>query len=437
MQRLSKLPHILFLSTATLLVAGCATTNPGTGAKISYHLPRTDAVAEIVLNLKACETDKDPPSLTGTLDLTPKVTADAPLYTVDGALLGSGHIKRAVGIKTNDDAILVGINADNSDRSPQIVGNVLQIAVKVGMLAAGVAPAAPFVGEKRPYPLCNATTKAARARADTIEARILALRQELAALPAGQPIGDADRQKARDIYHLSLERTALDPLLTITAKIKLKIDRTALAPVVGDGGKPTGAYGVPGKPDPSDFEQFFWDGTTTDDSNKAVRQAELDRLLAFKWSVEPAPVPPGATMALLAAPKSLDPCKLAMWVPHPEILHVKGSQTVGDSTFPAAQWNDPASLCLSVGFGESRSVALSFDKFGRTQEFTWSSDARAENITGALSGYADTLAPLRPKLFPTEGERMQSEADRLELKQKLDKLRACELAKQNGGTCAE
>ena len=102
--------------------------------------------------------------------------------------------------------------------------------------------------------------------------------------------------------------------------------------------------------------------------------------------------------------------------------------------FAVAQWSKPAQLCLDVGFGESRSVSLTFDKFGQTKEFSWTTDARAASVAGALAGIAPDAVALRTALQgPSALAEQKAEVDALETQQKLNKLRACRAILDAGG----
>jgi hypothetical protein len=107
-----------------------------------------------------------------------------------------------------------------------------------------------------------------------------------------------------------------------------------------------------------------------------------------------------------------------------------------DLTMPLAQWSKPARLCADVGFGEARTVGLTFNKYGQTTEFAWNSEARGETITGGIAGMAPDLVSFGKTVAgPSEIDEQKREIDRLETQQKLEALRACQRIKAAGGTC--
>jgi hypothetical protein len=106
------------------------------------------------------------------------------------------------------------------------------------------------------------------------------------------------------------------------------------------------------------------------------------------------------------------------------------------ASFPVAQWGTLERLYLGAGFGSAREVSLTLDKFGRTTEMKWSSEARAENITGTASSAAEQVQ----KFVSANSEvaRSKEEIEALETQQTLNRLRACEEILERGGSkCPE
>ena len=108
-------------------------------------------------------------------------------------------------------------------------------------------------------------------------------------------------------------------------------------------------------------------------------------------------------------------------------------------TFYATQIESPATLCLDVGFGENRTVALKFDSFGRTTSFGWNSEATGEEISGAVAGYASSLTGIAASLGgPSKLDDQKQEIDQLNTQLTLNQLRKCEAIIDAGGfTCPE
>ena len=91
-------------------------------------------------------------------------------------------------------------------------------------------------------------------------------------------------------------------------------------------------------------------------------------------------------------------------------------------------------LCLDARFGESRTVDLTYDDFGRKLSFKWASEATAEAISGAVTGFASSISDIEGALSgPSQIEQQKEEISRLKTQKELNELRMCEEIIEAGG----
>lgn len=399
----------LITVVAMMPLAACQTTQPLSAASMDYRLPRTDAAVTLTLTLKDCE----PLTLDADLKVAAKSGAQSNVYRVPGEILASNHIRRGLSISVSDKGVIKGVNAENADRTPQIVGNILKT----------VTTLAPLADLKVTPPACrivNDATRAAVRRAAAIERQILILRTELSQTTA--PPTKVERQKIKDIELLSAEIGGLraGPLLVETTG-KIKLEKGQLG-------------GGPLELDHDPFKKWF---------GESVKPEAVNGWVGLIWTA--AIGPDNATVVQSTSSRSLRTCKLSLPMPNPVSVDVsvagQGTLLPADlktkETFPAAQLGDPRQLCIDVGFGEARAIQLAFDDYGRTTEFKWSSEATAEAVSGAVAGYATDGAALITTLRGKSDVQLQKDAiERIKTQNELDALRACEAAKAAGGVCA-
>ncbi len=108
-------------------------------------------------------------------------------------------------------------------------------------------------------------------------------------------------------------------------------------------------------------------------------------------------------------------------------------ETLGMAKLQISQWGEISYFPLAVGFGGSKSLALTLDEFGKRANFGWSSNARGEQITGdvqsALKATTDAIESVKGE----ELKQKQAEIASLETQQKLNKLENCRTIIENGG----
>ncbi|WP_309629096.1 hypothetical protein [Brevundimonas sp.] len=416
---------LLALILATPLAA-CATMDPGTGAGAIYALPRTDATVTLNLRLTSCQ----PFAAEGAVSLTPTPGAQAQTYQINGSDLTSRRVRRSVKIGVNAAGAITQVNASASDRTAQIAASVVKTAVTL-------APVFALDGSSQ-TPECRPDVAAALARADRIQNQIRDIRAELGENFSGPERDLPDRRQRR-------LAEALPSLITELATLQTGILRLSLSRRVAIDAVPTAQSQFPVTHGIADLDVTAltqWYLGETD----AEWRAAFAPYLAFSWSAEKLARTPVEVSSWRGASdnqtRRVEPCNLDMPIPAPAQVRVSVRPPTGiglESPIPplimhAAQWSMPASLCLNAAFGETRSVEMTFDDFGRTTAFAWVSEASGEAMSVAAAGAAADLAGYWRS--QTDVAQQQSELLALETQQKLNRLRACEAIIAAGGyTC--
>jgi len=403
-------------------LAACTTTDAGPGASIAYRMPRTDAQIALTATLAHCDA-------TGlalqdaSLTITAVAGARPELWTVDGKALASGRIKRNLKITTTDDGnrVITGINATQTDKTPAIMGNVVKTLAEL-IPSATMAPAL-LESKPPPPPLCSHEAGLALDRVDTIRAGIIALREQLK--------HQTDPAKAKKL------NSALNTLATELAGLQTGILHVETSAFLMLPDKPFQGQRPPAPTtlalDDGPFAKWF------DSDTRKARVASL-----FALNVTAAEEPAGQSRPVTVRdPQKLRDCGLSMWVPATVPVQVRVTGTgpayagLGDLTaqsrLPVSQWADPVPLCLDAGFGEDRTVNLTFDKYGETVTLDWTSEATAATVSGAIAGMAPDAVSAVQTLHPSADAVEKSEIERLQTRQQLNQLRHCQAVIDNGG----
>ncbi len=413
-------PAILFGLAATL--SGCVTTAPGTGASFAYHLPRTDLEVAYDLKLTACEAN----GFRVTATIVPSLVAGAQdaLYEVNGGALASARIKRDVKISVNGDGVITAINTTSEDKTLSIIGDVVKAAATLAPVVVGAGRST------GPSQLpCTDAVLDALDRVQTIRGQIKDLRATLAKLPATAAGAAKGRDLVKDVDALAAELAATttgDGVLAVHAKGKITLAGDAAAPVR------SGTVGF----DASAFDKWFG---AAKPGKEQQRKQLIEQYFGLGWdaTIQAAQPPAGTTLPT----RKLRTCGLALTVPGVvdasvnlagtgnSVKGVKGKQSA-----PVAQWAEPRSLCIDVAVGETRTVSLTFDNFGRTTEYNWSSNAQGASFSSAIAGASGDVMSLRKTLTgKTEDEIRAEKLASLKTRKDLNVLEACQAIIEAGG----
>lgn len=438
-------------SAAILLVgvglAGCATTDPGSGVQIGYKMPRTDGRVSMAVDITQCESSPgiDELEAAATLKVEVVAGADDKRYRVEGRRLASAVVKRGLTIgRDPDTGVITGINASASDQRSVILANVVAFAAKAVAFAAN--PRGP-----RGYRLvCTDTTKAVATEIRSLRAAIATRRDAMATASDTKPLTDAMLTAATRIAALR-EQLHRDIVGKITIPSNLyALDTTEPEAFEGAGrvikdedvrfdwtpfkdfvtSVPFG--GAPGLADATDPAH----GADADFRVVASFRRPADTAIdGLAWTKEPA--------------NSVTACSLWVKVPAPLPINlvvdpvgpIYGDEPVDKRAtvqpVVAAQLQEPGTVCLSAGFGENRTVGLKFDKFGATTEMAWASDARAATISSALGGIGGDALGIASTMRGRALADDKAELDRLNTSQALRKARACQELLDAGATKCE
>lgn len=425
--------YILYLILTLTIgsLGACAVTDPQEGSSINYRMPRADVDSAISLTLNDCEDTSKGIELdiNATMDLAVKSGAQDKYFSIKGIDLASSRIKRDLKITLGESEVISAVNANASDRSPAIAVNVLKSAA---LVAAFVASPAIDLGVK-----CKQEVKDAIKRNDLITKEIKRLNHELA---IAKPNFAKNAATIKNINKLAREIVdRRKNMLEVVLKNEIKIDRISID-------KKTINQGV--ILDKSAFAKWLENPT----------QNVVAALFRLSFRADAVDTPIDKIRPVRGSWLPHRSCGFSMKVPDPVLVKVvvafdvlRGSEPpsdlleewdgrkIGLLTIPAAQWKDPAEICLDAGFGESRSVGLSFDEFGRRTEFSWKSEATGEVTSGAVVGAVPDLVSLGTTIEGrSELAEQKAKIEKLETQQKLNKLQAChEIIEAGGFDCED
>jgi hypothetical protein len=405
-----------FVAVLATVLSGCETTDPGDGAGIQYYLPKTDAALSVGLTLSQCDNGGYKIGAEGNLSGVAGAQTK-PVY-IDGKLLVSSRIKRTLHIAVNDSGVISSINSDTGDRTAAIIGNVLKAIVSFLPLVTPAATRDHQEGD----PQCKDDVVAALARVRHIPDEITGLRNQLA---GGNLPPRAERQAVARIDALAREMASLQTGI-------LRIDTPPLALDLS----------------PSEQEKkMSKEGDITlpaDILKKWIKDEKAADGFAKRFKIHWSASEKDES-SIKPMPEHLDKstpavCRFSIPVPAVKLVSIMatGSDLLdgfkGSSDLPVAQWADPAQLCIDARLGESRTVAVTFDSFGRRTDFSWTAEATGETISGALAGIApDAASVIGAIRGPSELARDKAELDRLQTQQQLNQLRRCKAILDAGG----
>ena len=445
------------VAVMALLATACAHERPSLGtlqpsaANFTYFTPSTKVVLAGNFVLERC--DDKAVLASSTLALVSSATANtAAAFRLDGSQLSSARQKREVSIELHENRTIKSLNATSSDRTGAIVTNVLKV---VGSIAGAITGMRGLQGDTAAETVvpCNEATMAALRLAKSLRGRIATQRQAL----IGASAADAEK--------IGLQIDTLANQLALLTASRLTIATSRPIPL-GDGpGSGTIRWTL------KDLAKWFAEpeedeqdvavckaapgatGRFVADKAKPDDPCAMDTdILALSYSVTGSPVVEedrignspcakpdrpaecGKTL-VLAAPV---PAKVEVKTLSSGILGHRAGSVLGSATVSVPQWGPATYLPLDVGLFKSRTIAFTFDQFGNRQTFKWNSEATAENAMAALVTATDAgLTAIRNLEGPTDTARWKADIEELETRMKLNKLRLCEDAIENGATKCE
>lgn len=418
---------VAFSLVAVLVLAGCASTNPGDGAGIYYRLPRTDAVITLGIDITGC---KPAARFEKSLKVDAIAGAREGLLHVSGVELTSGVTKRVLSVGVDERGVIKSVNSTTTDQRAVILGNIIKIASSIAAVVAWVAPKEDTdAGMEPTYPQLKCLPETARVvdQLRQLKSKVVA---EKAKLNTGtDPI---ETQKRIDALasQIALSKAALHRDIKANVRLDPSLKRSGIAE--------TG-------PQVSFDYAPLWEIAIVIESGDPIVDMSSETYAASTMSLLGVTVhyvdEPQAQRAVLQsdASSSSKACKQSLVIPGSKIVKViatpTGSLVTGtplveggviSQVMPASQLAKDGGLCLSAGFAENRVVNLAFDKFGWTTDFTWNSDAQVANATSAFAGYAPDASSLVTKVQGRDLAGAKRELDELTTEQALRKARACQ-----------
>ena len=126
---------------AFLILAGCASTNPGQGATINYLMPETNVTATLTLVLESCPNSSGKGmEVDTTLAVTATAVAGNKIYQLDAAQLASARANRNITVNVAENGVISGINSSVEDRTVAILSNTANTILRTATLAAASRP---------------------------------------------------------------------------------------------------------------------------------------------------------------------------------------------------------------------------------------------------------------------------------------------------------
>jgi hypothetical protein len=395
------------IAFGTLLVQACATTNPGSSAGIDYRLPRTDVAVTLGIDVTHCT----PLAIDATLGIDAIAGAQDAYWHIPGSALSSFFTQRALTVEVDDNGVISSINDTATDMRTAMLGDVVKLVATLAALP-GVARATTRT-PRAAVPLdCKDDTKDALAVVGGLESRLAQLQQE--APKSRNPVA---------------ARKNIDAVAAMLVSARSMLHQDVAVTVQPEAIPAVGQYPLVLDLDRDALGQIF--DHVDDDSVRALN--------VYAWATEIAdptntfPAKPTSSCEQAIVLPYAKPVKITLW-PAGDLFaaHTEVSQTIY-----ASQLGGTRDLCISAGFGENRTVSLKMDKFGRVSEFTWNSDARGANITGALAGAAPDVASAVTAIRDRKVNKEKQELDRINTEIQLRQARECLAKLQAGSSCKD
>lgn len=423
-----------------VLLSGCATTAPLSGASIQYKLPATSAEVKIELFLEKCEIVAGDPEIKIRNISSLKAVAGKrdETYSVSGDQLAASWIKRDINITTDERGVLKSINSTNEDRTVAALTNIVKTGVSIAKVALGVPSGAGFIpGPPVEVPLfeCNEDTTDALKDITRLKVNLKSARERLAIARGNGLLG---------LDHITkMNAIATEVVRVQNTKLKVEFSKKIKFPSAQEQVILELDYAKIGKK-----WLNFYPGITRSPEDV------LHEYFGVIWSAKP--VSPQITRAYVKKLKKTKACRAYVYTPNTNrgliVVESTGlallTEDKSDGVIspaismtvktPVGQWGDPDQLCIDARFGENRTTNLTYDKFGRRTSFAWKSNASVEGATGGMPSLIDGANTLYTTLSsPGDLAIQKAEVGRLTIVQSYNQLKACEAIIEAGGYSCE
>lgn len=405
-----------------------------------YFAPKTKLAAKGDFILVSCKSAAEL-RVAPTLSIVQSGVADPKAeFKLLGDNLMSAIQKREVTLELSETGTLKSLNTSSSDRTGAVVTNVLKIFSTVaGAIVGGAAPGAGFKTEAASP--CNPDTQKALDQAVKLAIEIRGRRDTLL---SASPDEAVKLGKQIDVMATQLAGLTMGPLSVSVARPLEIGDRAAKnVPIKWTLGELSKWFATDPKAEPCKPQR-----ADAFDNAKTGCLAETD-ILSMIYAIEGTPeaetpskskcrldyTPPAGETKPAACARSLVLVRpvtatVTLTAANANYLGSVAGGELGSAKAPISQWGEAQYLALDVNRGQSRAVGMTFDQFGRKQTLKWTSDATAENVTGALADIADAGAKavkaVKGEDEPSEVDAMKAEADEIETRTRLMKAKACQ-----------
>ena len=417
----------LFCSALAILVASCSTTNPGNGAYIEYYLPKTNVDLTLIMSLDSCGTDSiDDVKITVKLAVLATPGRESRPVRILGEDLASFRTRRVVKVNVHDTGVLSGVNTTVEDKTAVIVSNALTTATNLRLLSD-------LSGEPSGRKIvCSADAKKKLKNIATLEKIV----SNYTALLSKENYKGSRVKIAKEINTISLE-IARNRLTYLTTEIRAPLP-------LGDApldSKQSLAFALNDQ-----VKGWFRTKAVSPPYNIPSRQITENDFRSFinvVWSTK-AVVPISNTQNF--AKKTLKKCRRYLSVPptRNSILTIDSTSNSQVSVsginmvIPVPQWGGSEKICLDAAIAENRSFGISFDKFGRRNNFDWTSEARGEVFSGALGSISNAASSLNSNPDePSTIDQQKAKIDQINTQLQYNNALLCEAAAAAGATSCE
>ena len=412
---------------AFLILAGCASTNPGQGATINYLMPETNVTATLTLVLESCPNSSGKGmEVDTTLAVTATAVAGNKIYQLDAAQLASARANRNITVNVAENGVISGINSSVEDRTVAILSNTANTILRTATLAAASRP---DPNDPGPRLKCKSEISNQINAVNRLEGRIKTLRESL----NGSIDTVSNSKIIEDINLLALEiaRIRTEELTqTLTKRIPLKNMESPTATDLG-----------------LDYDPLRknWFKEPVSSTQSPVAQPLTNDEMKFHFGLtsetKNLPVSPAITSNKT---RKLGDCSLEIRVPGQKRGTIKVTpygnsirDKVSESkvSTPIPQWDTDNKICLSTRFAENRNLNITYNSFGQPVSLAWMSRARAEAVTGALATSLSDVNRLQNGLGgDTQAELEQATINEVDRLLRFNTARLCLEAVRAGAT---
>lgn len=414
------------------------------GAAITYELPTTVVSVTAELTLTSCTGG---PQGTAAITIAPvagRASSPRHRFTINGPELESFFRSRQIAITTHPNGALKTINATLADRTFSIVSTVLKAALSFAALEGRSAGALE----------CTQEIKDTLAYSAELRSNIARLRRLLLSAPHESAEGITNQINALAAERARLQTGALRLTLTTdVSPISVASDGT---PITSDGGVITWRRSdfapwigpvTPGADGPVDAFSLKYclissAIATATCTSRVVTDAEAVRMRRTNLR-EPEQVqnplcaadncrrtlvlrePVSARMSVISSSPNIRSSAHGEWVGDDAVLKTAELQI--------AQWGTLSYIPLRVGFGGSRTLALTMDEFGRRSSFEWKADARGEGVATGVASVAEQGLALRNAINGRAAAERQAQIADMQAQRTLNELRYCQAVIESGG----